>query len=96
MEITRAINLNIAFNYGFLGVTIKEINMLTSMMSVLLVGLGVDYGIQIVTNFNTYRFLAGLGKAAHNHRIFTIIAGIIVTVGLLFTALTANRMNGWR
>ncbi len=173
--------MGIAFNYGFLGVTIKEINMLTSMMSVLLVGLGVDYGIQIVTNFNTYRkeghdpvealrltytragmgiflaalttalaffvmaatgshafaqfgivlgtgilqcflamffilpafllafgkknftkkhipvinynFLAGLGKAAHNHRIFTIIAGIIVTGGLLFTAVTANRME---
>ncbi len=45
----------IVFNYGFIGVTIKEINMLTSIMSVLLIGLGVDYGIQIVTNFTTYR-----------------------------------------
>jgi len=45
----------IVFNYGFLGVTIKEINMLTSIMAVLLIGLGVDYGIQIVANFTTYR-----------------------------------------
>ncbi len=45
----------IVFNYGFIGITIKEINMLTSIMGVLLVGLGVDYGIQIVTNFTTYR-----------------------------------------
>lgn len=45
----------IVFNYGFIGVTIKEINMLTSIMGVLLIGLGVDYGIQIVTNFTTYR-----------------------------------------
>ena len=47
--------VGIVFNYGFLGITIKEINMLTSIMAVLLIGLGVDYGIQIVTNFTTYR-----------------------------------------
>jgi len=47
--------LGIVFNYGFIGITIKEINMLTSIMAVLLIGLGVDYGIQIVTNFTTYR-----------------------------------------
>jgi predicted RND superfamily exporter protein len=47
--------IGIVFNYGFIGVTIKEINMLTSIMGVLLIGLGVDYGIQIVTNFTTYR-----------------------------------------
>ena len=47
--------VGIVYNFGFLGITVKEINMMTSMMSVLLVGLGVDYGIQVVTNFNTYR-----------------------------------------
>jgi len=47
--------IGIVFNYGFLGVTIKEINMMTSIMAVLLIGLGVDYGIQIVSNFTTYR-----------------------------------------
>ena len=47
--------LGIVYNYGFVGITIKEINMLTSIMAVLLIGLGVDYGIQIVTNFTTYR-----------------------------------------
>jgi predicted RND superfamily exporter protein len=45
----------IVFNYGLLGVTIREITMLTSIMSVLLVGLGVDYGIQVVTNFTSFR-----------------------------------------
>ena len=47
--------MGIVFNYGFVGITIKEINMITSIMAVLLIGLGVDYGIQIVTNFTTYR-----------------------------------------
>lgn len=50
-----ALIAGVVYNYGFLGVTIKEINMLTSIMSVLLIGLGVDYGIQIITNFTTYR-----------------------------------------
>jgi predicted RND superfamily exporter protein len=45
----------IVFNYGLLGVTIREITMLTSIMSVLLIGLGVDYGIQVATNFTTFR-----------------------------------------
>jgi len=50
-----ALIMGIVFNYGFVGITIKEINMMTSIMAVLLIGLGVDYGIQVVTNFNTYR-----------------------------------------
>ena len=45
----------IVFNYGLVGITIGEITMLTSIMSVLLIGLGVDYGIQVVTNFTTFR-----------------------------------------
>ncbi|RKX75376.1 MAG: hypothetical protein DRP87_14720 [Spirochaetes bacterium] len=47
--------MGIVFNYGFVGISIKEINMLTSMMAVLLIGLGVDYGIQMVSNFTTFR-----------------------------------------
>lgn len=47
--------VGIIFSFGVLGITIGEINMLTSIMAVLLIGLGVDYGIQIITNFNTFR-----------------------------------------
>jgi predicted RND superfamily exporter protein len=47
--------MGIVFNYGLLGITLGKINMLTSIMAVLLIGLGVDYGIQVVTNFTTFR-----------------------------------------
>jgi hypothetical protein len=47
--------MGIVFNYGFLGITLGKINMLTSIMAVLLIGLGVDYGIQMVTNFTVFR-----------------------------------------
>jgi len=41
----------IIFGFGFLGITIGEINMMTSIMAVLLVGLGVD-----ALNFSTFWF----------------------------------------
>lgn len=45
----------IILDFGFIGMTVKEITTLTSFMSTLLIGLGIDYGIQIVTNFLAYR-----------------------------------------
>ncbi len=45
----------VIFAFGFLGVTIGEVNIMTSMMAVMLLGLGVDYGIQFVSNFNLFR-----------------------------------------
>lgn len=46
--------VGIVFNYGLLGVTIKEITIVTSMMGALLVGMGIDYGIQTITNFGAF------------------------------------------
>lgn len=43
-----ALVVGIILNYGLIGVTFREINMLTSIMGVLLIGLGIDYGIQVV------------------------------------------------
>lgn len=45
----------VVVTYGFLGITIREVNMLTSVFGVLLVGLGVDYGIQVASNYRGYR-----------------------------------------
>ncbi len=47
--------VGIIFAYGFVGITIGEVTLLTSIMSVLLIGLGIDYGLQIMGNFYTYR-----------------------------------------
>lgn len=45
----------IVYNYGFIGLGFGEITMLSSSMAVLLVGLGVDFGIAMVVNFNGFR-----------------------------------------
>ncbi len=47
--------IGILYNYGIVGVTIGEINLLTSTGAALLVGMGIDYGIQVTTSFNSFR-----------------------------------------
>ena len=46
--------MGILFNYGILGAALGEINMLTSILGALLVGMGIDYGIQIVSSYNSF------------------------------------------
>jgi predicted RND superfamily exporter protein len=88
--------IGIVFNYGFLGITIKEINMLTSIMGVLLVGLGVDYGIQIVTNFNSYRD-EGLDPAVALRKTYThaglgiFLAALTTAIAFFVMAITGSR-----
>lgn len=75
----------IVFNYGLLGVTIREITMLTSIMSVLLIGLGVDYGIQMVANFTTFR-ADGFNPAQALRHTFTK-AGMGIVLAAATTAV---------
>ncbi len=76
--------MGIVYNYGFLGITIKEINMLTSVMGVFMVGIGVDYGIQIVTNFNTYR------KEGHDPAGALKLTYTRAGMGIFLAALTTS------
>jgi predicted RND superfamily exporter protein len=75
----------IIFSFGFLGITLGELNMLTAMMSVLLIGLGVDYGIQVIANFNTYR-ADGYNPEDALKNTFTK-AGMGITLAALTTAI---------
>ncbi len=47
--------IGILYNYGIVGVTLGEINLMTSVGTSLLVGMGIDYGIQVTTSFNSFR-----------------------------------------
>jgi len=89
----------IVFNYGLLGVTIREITMLTSIMSVLLIGLGVDYGIQVVTNFTTFRN-DGCSPAVALRNTFTkagmgiVLAAVTTAVAFFVLAGTGSKAFG--
>jgi uncharacterized protein len=47
--------LGILFNFGVIGATLGELNLVTSMIASLLIGMGIDYGIQVTTSFNSFR-----------------------------------------
>lgn len=47
--------LGILYNFGFIGAAFGELNLVTSMIASLLVGMGIDYGIQVTTSFNSFR-----------------------------------------
>ncbi len=49
-----ALVVGIVFNYGLLGITFKEITIITSMMAALLIGMGDDFGIQTITNYSEF------------------------------------------
>jgi hypothetical protein len=86
----------ILYTYGLLGITFEEINMLTSFMAVMLIGLGIDYGIQLVTNYTTYR-ASGLEpeKALRNMYVRsgmgTFLAALTTAVGFFVMAATGSK-----
>jgi predicted RND superfamily exporter protein len=80
-----ALVIGIIFSFGVLGIAIGVVNMLTAMMSVLLIGLGVDYGIQVIANFNTYR-ADGLGPQEAIINTFKK-AGLGIMLAALTTAI---------
>ncbi len=47
--------LGILYNFGIIGAAFGELNLVTSMIASLLVGMGIDYGIQVTTSLNSFR-----------------------------------------
>ncbi len=88
--------MGIIFNYGFLGITIREINMMTSFMSTLLIGLGIDYGIQIVTNFQAMRAEghdpeASIMLTFRKAGMGTMLAAFTTAIAFFVMALTGSK-----
>ncbi len=74
----------ILYNYGIVGVTIAEISMITSTVVALLIGMGIDYGIQVTTSFTT--FLAeGYGREEAIRQTF-----LRQGIGMLLAAVTTS------
>jgi len=85
----------IVYTYGLLGITFKEITMLTSFMAVMLIGLGIDYGIQLVTNYTTYR-ANGLEPTEALRSMYvrsgmgTFLAALTTAIGFFVMAATGS------
>ncbi|HHT06622.1 MAG TPA: MMPL family transporter [Hydrogenispora sp.] len=87
--------VGIILNYGIIGITLREINMLTSTLGALLIGLGIDYGIQFVTNYSLYR-KEGHPAADALHLTYaktgtgTFLAALTTALGFFVMALTGS------
>jgi hypothetical protein len=85
----------IVYTYGLLGITFQEITMLTSFMAVMLIGLGIDYGIQLVTNYTTYR-AGGLEPKEALRSMYvrsgmgTFLAALTTAIGFFVMAATGS------
>jgi predicted RND superfamily exporter protein len=85
----------VLYTYGLLGITFREINMLTSFMSVMLIGLGIDYGIQLVTNYTTYRACGlepkdALRNTYERSGMGTFLAALTTAIGFFVMAATGS------
>lgn len=86
----------IIFTYGIVGATLKEVNIFTSIMAVLLVGLGIDYGIQVITNYTMFREDGNKpGEALHltfvKAGMGTFLAAMTTATGFFVLAVTGSR-----
>lgn len=88
--------VGVVLNYGVVGVTIKEITILTSVLAALLIGVGDDYGTQIVINFSAF-LDEGLNPKEALKETFvkagmgTFLAAVTAAIGFFVLAATGQK-----
>ena len=91
-----ALIAGIVYDIGLIGMTIKEVNMITSMFGALLVGLGIDFGLHIIANYSDVRAKGYTREAALTYTLEH--TGLAVVLGALTTALAffALALSGYK
>ncbi len=84
----------IVWTTGFVAVTIGSLNMMTSMFAVILIGLGIDFNIHIISTFNQLR-AKGIDVQTSIYETFLksgngILMGAISTALAFFTMIIAQ------
>lgn len=89
-----ALIVGIVLTVGVLAVTIGQISIVTSVFAVILVGLGVDFGIHLVTNFDDFRARGESAPDAIRHAMGSsggpIILGGLTTAAVFFAVMTSR------
>lgn len=93
-----ALVTGIILDMGIIGITIKELNMITSSFGALLIGLGIDFGIHVINGYNE-NIRAGHNRAEAVTRMLrktgkpVLIGGL--TTALAFYALCFSGTKGF-
>jgi hypothetical protein len=86
----------IVVNYGLIGVTVQVITTITSFMATLLIGLGIDYGIQIVSNYSSFRSEElspeeALRQTYRRAGLGTLLAALTTAIAFFVMAFTGSK-----
>ncbi len=89
-----ALIVGIVLTVGVLALTVGQISIVTSVFAVILVGLGVDFGIHLVTNFDDFRSRGESAPDAVRHAMRSsggpIILGGLTTAAVFFAVMTSR------
>ena len=86
----------IIVNYGLIGITVQVITTITSFMATLLIGLGIDYGIQIIGNYGSFRSEGlepeeALRQTYRRAGMGTLLAAVTTATGFFVMAFTGSK-----
>jgi len=94
-----ALLAGIVADLGFAALTVKDLNMITSSFGVLLVGLGIDFGIHIASRYDEESF-AGASPELAMGRVFASVGSPIIvggmTTAVAFYSLLLSRTLAFR
>ncbi len=86
--------LGILYNFGIIGAAFGQLNLVTSMIASLLVGMGIDYGIQVTTSLNSFReegySLTDAVKLTFRRSGFGVILAAATTSASFFVLLVSG------
>ncbi|MBD3377577.1 MMPL family transporter [candidate division KSB1 bacterium] len=91
--------VGVIWTAGFAAVTLGSLNMMTSMFSVILLGLGVDFSIHLITVFTELRAAGQERRQALEQSLLKSGNGIItgaLTTACAFLTLTVSETAGMR
>lgn len=86
----------ICIEIGIIALSLGELNLLTSSFAVVLIGLGIDFGIHIVSNYTDYRSegkdsAAALAATYRKAGVAVIIGGVTTSIAFFVLMVSSNR-----
>ncbi len=93
-----ALGVGIVLDLGLIGVTLGELNMVTSAFGALLVGLGIDFGIHLASRYDEELLTAATREEAMTATLRTTLPPVVigaVTTALAFYALCLSQTKGF-
>ncbi len=94
-----SLSIGIILTVGFVTLTIGSLNIMTSMFAVILIGLGIDFNIHVITTYNQIRAKNETSESAIKLTFQKTASGVLVgglTTALAFLTLMISENQGMK